>query len=98
VCSLPTRVGSAERRIVTKLIALLVAAGAVAAAVFFWRKQGKPSVDSVWSSAEEALSSWGETAANEAGKVADDVAADADDATRAATKAAGQAKEATAEA
>jgi hypothetical protein len=54
-----------------KLIALLAAAGAFAAAVFFWRKQGEPSVDSMWSSAEDALSSWGETAANEAGSGAD---------------------------
>jgi hypothetical protein len=66
-----------------KLIALLAAAGVVAAAVFFWRKQGEPSVDSMWSSAEEALSSWGETSTKEAGNGAD---AAADSATKAATE------------
>ena len=69
-----------------KLIALLAAAGAIAAVVFFWQRRGQPSLDSMWSSADEALSSWGTTAADEAGKAADNVAAAADNATSAATE------------
>jgi len=81
-----------------KLIALLAAAGAIAAVAFFWQRKGQPSLDSMWSSADEALSSWGTTVADEAGKAADNIAAAADNAKSAAGDVAGQVKNATTEA
>jgi gas vesicle protein len=61
----------------TKLIALLALAGAVAAGVFFWRKNDR-SWESMWSSTKETTSSWSETVANETSGVADTVSAAAD--------------------
>src|SRR5215471_17860228 len=58
----------------TKLIALLALAGAVATAVFFWRKK-EGSWESMWSSAKEAPASWGKTVAHEAREAADTVSA-----------------------
>jgi hypothetical protein len=76
-----------------KLIGLVALAGAVAAGVFFWRRQGQPSLDSMWSSTEDSLTSWGQSAADEAGKAADKVAAAADGATSAATDLADEVKD-----
>ena len=67
----------------TKLIALLALAGAAAAGLFFWRKN-RDSVDSAWSSAKDAPSSWSKTAAHEASTTADRVSAAAESVTHAA--------------
>jgi hypothetical protein len=56
----------------TKLIALLAVAGAVAAAVFFWRKN-EESWEAMWSSTKDTTSSWSKTVVQDAGKAADTV-------------------------
>ena len=56
----------------TKLIALLALAGAVATAVFFWRRN-EGSWESMWTSAKEKPSSWGQTVAHETRQAADTV-------------------------
>jgi hypothetical protein len=56
----------------TKLIALLALAGAVAAAVFFWRKK-EGSWESMWSTTRDSTSSWGKTVAHEVSHAADTV-------------------------
>jgi hypothetical protein len=66
----------------TKLIALLALAGAVAAAVFFWRRK-EGSWESMWSSTTDTTSSWSKTVAHEAGKAADTVSSVVDDGARA---------------
>jgi hypothetical protein len=75
----------------TKLIALLALAGAVAAAVFFWRKNDG-SWESMWSSTKDTTSSWSQTAAQEAGRAADGIAARANSVTSAASHLAEEAK------
>jgi hypothetical protein len=62
----------------TKLIALLALAGAVAAAVFFWRKK-EGSWESMWSSTAETTSAWGKTVADEARQTAAVVSKAVDD-------------------
>jgi hypothetical protein len=66
----------------TKLIALLALAGAVAAAVFFWRKN-EGSWEAMWSSTTDTTSSWSKTVAHEASNAADAASADRDDVTHA---------------
>jgi hypothetical protein len=58
---------------VTKLLVLLAFAGAIAGAVFFWRRR-EQSWDSMWSSAKDSTASWSKTASHEAGKAADRIA------------------------
>ena len=82
---------SDERRVMSKLIALVLA-GALAAVLFFWRKS-EGSWSSMWSSAKDSSSEWSETAAQEAGNAADRVAAAADRATAAASDLADELKE-----
>jgi hypothetical protein len=54
----------------SKLIALLALAGALAAALFFWRKK-EGSWESMWSTTSESASSWGKTVAQEASHAGD---------------------------
>jgi hypothetical protein len=68
----------------TKLIALLAVAGAVAAGLYFWRRN-EESRESKWSSPKDFTASWSRTAANETGEAADRVAAAVDGATNAAS-------------
>jgi hypothetical protein len=58
------------KRLFALVVALLAAIGA-ATVVFFWRKNHRKSWDSSWSSAKDTASSWSKTAADEAGKAAD---------------------------
>jgi hypothetical protein len=74
-----------------KLIALLVAVGAVAAVVFFWRRD-QESWKSTWCSAKDSTSSWGKTAAREAEKSVDSVSSVADRAADAASDLADEVK------
>jgi hypothetical protein len=66
----------------TKLIALLALAGAVAAAVFFWRKN-EGSWEGMWSSTKDTTSAWGKSATQGAGKAADTVSTAVGNGTRA---------------
>ena len=66
----------------TKLIGLLALAGAVAAAVFFWRKN-EGSWEATWSSTRDTTSSWGKAVAEEAVKAADTVSTAVEDGTSA---------------
>ena len=66
----------------TKLIALLALAAAVAAAVFFWRKN-EESWDAAWSSTKDTASSWSKTVAEETSKAGDTVSTALDNATSA---------------
>jgi hypothetical protein len=75
-----------------KLIALLLAVGAVAAIVFFWRRD-QQSWNSTWCSAKHSTSSWGKAAAHEAEKAADSVSSAADTATAAASNLADEVKD-----
>ena len=68
----------------TKLVALLALAGAIAAAVYFWRKN-EESWESMWDSTKDATSEWGRTVAHEASKTADNVAEAADTVTNEAS-------------
>jgi hypothetical protein len=68
--------------VMTKLIALLALAGAVAAAVFFWRKK-EGSWESMWDSAKETPSSWGKTVAHETREAADTISTVVDSGTSA---------------
>jgi hypothetical protein len=65
----------------TKLVALLALAGAVAA-VFYWRKKGG-SWESMWSTTKDTTSVWGTTVAHEAKQAADTVSTAVDDGTSA---------------
>jgi hypothetical protein len=65
-----------------KLIALLALAGAVATAVFFWRRK-EGSWGSMWSTTKETTSSLGTTVAHEAKQAADNVSTAVDDSTSA---------------
>ena len=75
----------------SKLFALVLA-GALAAVLLFWRKS-EGSWSAMWGSAKDSSSEWSETAAHEAGKAADRVAAAADQATTAASDLADQVQE-----
>jgi hypothetical protein len=77
-------IGATERRVMTKLIALLAVAAAVAAGLYFWRRN-EESWESGWSSAKDSTASWGRAATDQAGAAADRVAAAADSATNAAS-------------
>lgn len=72
-----------------RLITLLAAVGAVAAGVFFWRRN-QESEGSMWDQAEDSASSWTETAGEKASEAAEKVKATADKATSAASDAADQ--------
>ena len=72
-----------------KLLAILAAIGATAAAVFFWRRN-KQSVESVWTTAEDAVSSWSKTAADTAGEATDKITKEAAKAKSAAANATDQ--------
>jgi hypothetical protein len=61
----------------TKLIALLAVAGAIGAAIFFWRRN-PDSWRAGWSSAKDSTSSWGTTATDAAGRAADRVSGTAE--------------------
>ena len=89
------------------LIALLAAIGAVAAAVFFWRKYHKDA-EAAWSEATDSMSAWSKTAtvkasettaklAETAAETADEVAATAHKAASAASDVAAEANGATSE-
>jgi hypothetical protein len=78
------------RKLIALAIGVLAAVGA-ATIVFFWRKNDGSST-SPWSSAKEALTSWGKTASDEAGRAADEVASAADGATHEASRIVDQAK------
>jgi hypothetical protein len=80
------------RKLIALVIGVLAAVGA-ATIVFFWRKNHGSST-SAWSSAREAATSWGKTAADEADKAADEVASAADGATHEASRIVDQAKSA----
>jgi hypothetical protein len=80
------------KKLIALIVGLLAAVGA-ATVVLFWRKNHGSST-SAWSSAKEAATSWGETAADEAGKAADEVVSAADGATREASRIVDQAKSA----
>ena len=54
------------------VIALLAAIGAVAAALFFWRKYREPA-SQAFSEATDSVSSWSKTAAEKAGETADKI-------------------------
>jgi len=71
------------------LIALLAAIGAVAAGVFFWRRNQEPA-GSMWNQAEDSASAWTKTASEKASEAAEKVKATADKATSAASDAADQ--------
>jgi hypothetical protein len=73
-----------ERRVMRKLIALLVAAGALAAVVVFWRRD-QHSWMSTWCSDKDSRCSWGKTSAHETGKAGDGVSGTAEGATDAAS-------------
>ena len=81
----------------TKLIALLAVAGAVAAGLYFWRRNDE-SWESRWSSAKDSTSSWSTSAWNEAGATADRVAAASDSATKTASDLADELKRGTSQA
>jgi hypothetical protein len=81
----------------TKLIALLAVAGAVAAGLYFWRRN-EQSWESRWSSAKDSTSSWGTSAWNEAGAAADRVGGATDTATKAASDLADELKRGTSQA
>jgi hypothetical protein len=61
------------------LFALFAAVGAFAT-VFFLGRKNQWSCGSMWKSARKSTSSWGETAANEAGEAASTVSSAASDA------------------
>jgi hypothetical protein len=67
----------------SKLIALLAVAGAVAAGLYFWRRN-EQSWESRWA-AKDSTSSWGTSAWNEAGAAADRVGGATDSAAKAAS-------------
>jgi hypothetical protein len=89
-------IGGGEGRVMTKLIALLVLAGAVAAGVFYWRKNDESRAE-MWSSTKDTMSSWSKTVADETGKAGETVAAAADTVTNAASQVADEAKGAASE-
>jgi hypothetical protein len=60
------------KRLLALLVTLLAAIGA-ATVVFFWRKNHRQSWDSSLSSAKDTASSWGKTAADQAGTAADEI-------------------------
>ena len=73
-----------------KLIFLLAVAGAVAAAVGFWRRK---DASDLWDSTRDTVTSWGEPAATKAEEVAETAAQAADSAAKEAGKAAKKAKD-----
>ena len=73
-----------------KLILLLAVAGAVAAAVGFWRRR---DASDLWDSTRDTVTSWGESAVTKAEEVADTAAQAADSATSAVGDAAEKAKD-----
>src|SRR6516225_230671 len=80
----------------TKLIGLLALAGAIAAAVFFWRRNEEPW-ESMWTSTRDAASSWGKTVAHEAGNATDTASTAVTEATNTAVKVADKIKDVTAD-
>jgi hypothetical protein len=79
---------------VAKWLTLLAAIGAaIAAAVFFWRKESRETWDDTWSSVQDTAKSWGGAAADEAGKAADKATSAADGATTSASDAADEFKD-----
>jgi hypothetical protein len=79
------------KKLIGLLVGLLAAVGAVVTILFFWRKK-QGSWSSMCSSAKDTTSSWGTTAADEAGKAADKVTAGSDDASKAASNLADELK------
>lgn len=57
-----------------KLVGLLAAVGAVVTILFVWRKK-QGSWSATWSSAKDTAASWRKTAADRAGRSADQVTA-----------------------
>ena len=74
-----------------KLFVLLAALGAVAVAVFFWRKN-QESASQAWHKAEGYTSAMGKTAGEKAGKASEKLAATADEVTSAASDIADEVK------
>src|SRR6516162_248343 len=66
----------------TTLVALLALAGAIAAAVFFWRKN-EESWESMWDFTKDTTSEWGRTVAHETRQAADSVSTAVDNGTSA---------------
>jgi hypothetical protein len=79
------------RKLIGLLVGLLAAVGAVVTILFFWRKK-QGSWSAMCSSAKDTTTSWGKTAANEAGKAADKITAGSDDTTKAASNLADELK------
>jgi hypothetical protein len=79
------------KKLIALLVGLLAAVGAVVTVLFFWRKK-QGSWRATWSSAKDTTTSWGTTAADEAGKAADKITAMADGAANTASNVADQAK------
>ena len=77
------------KTLIALIVGLLAAVGAAVTIVFFWRKK-QGSWDATWSSAKDTATSWGDTAADQAGKAADKITTLADDAGEAASNAADQ--------
>ena len=73
-----------------KLIFLLAVAGAVAAAVGFWRRK---DASELWDSTRDTVTSWGEPATTKAEEVAETAVQAADSAAKEAGKAAKKAKD-----
>jgi hypothetical protein len=79
------------KKLVALLVGLLAAIGAVVTVVFFWRKK-QGSWISMCRHAKDTTTSWGKTAADEAGKAADKITAMADGAATTASNVSDQAK------
>jgi hypothetical protein len=79
------------KKLVALLVGLLAAIGA-AATILFFKQRNQGSWSSVWGCAKDTTTSWGETAAREAGKAADGAASAGDGATQEAAKIVDQAK------
>ena len=77
------------KKLIALLVGLLATVGAVVTILFFWRKK-QGSWSAMCSSAKDTTTSWGTTAADEAGKAADKMTAMADGAADTASNVADQ--------
>jgi hypothetical protein len=82
--------GSSEE-LIALIVGLLAAIGATVTILFFWRKK-QGSWDATWRSAKDTATSFGKTAADQAGHAADKAAALADGAGDAASHAVDEVK------
>jgi hypothetical protein len=79
------------KKLIALLIGVLAVVGAVVTGLFFWRKR-QGSWGATLSSAKDTATSWGKSAADEAGKAADKITAIADGAADTASNVADQTK------